>query len=276
MELFLTEIHVVNLCELLDFLLDFLYFNRDQKQKTMKPFANIIATVVMLGLCLPAWSQNLEPPQVKNNATVGQDNSERSGSSSAGSSAFQQNYLNLGKECGMYLCEEWKPGTIELDDGTVLKDRMIRYNIYNQQMEYAIGGDTAAIGNPEDLARLLIEDKTFVYRRFHCNNKERQGYLELLVEGEYELLLHRGIKYEYEEADEGSGTAGTVTRYYQANRYFLSCHGKTAESLPDKKNEIIAMIDKDEKKLKQYVKENKCKLKDQDEIMAFFVFVNKN
>jgi hypothetical protein len=204
-----------------------------------------------------------------------QENDDRS-ISSAGSPGHQQNYLNLGKECGMYLCEDWKPGTILLEDGTVIQNRMIRYNIYNQQMEYASAGDTAAIGNPEDLSRLIIEDKIFVFRNFYCNDQVKQGYLELLVEGEYELLLHRGIKYEYEEAAEGQGGSGPVTRYYQANSYFLSCHGKIAEPLPEKKNEVIAMIDKDEKKLKKYVKENKCKLKNQDEIMDFFVFVNNN
>ncbi len=173
----------------------------------------------------------------------------------------------------MYLCEEWKPGVIEMHDGTTLKDRMIRYNIYNQQMEYAVQGDTAAIGNPEDLAKLTIADQSFVFRKFNCNGQVRQGYLQLLVEGDFELLLHRGIKYEYEEVEEGTGT---VTRYYQANRYFISCHGEIAEPLPDRKNEVIAMLDKDPKKLKKYVKENKCKLRSQEEITDFFVFVNNN
>jgi hypothetical protein len=237
----------------------------------MKLIPKNIFVVMLLGICTSLWSQNLDPPEVKNNATVGQKVGTSSPSGGQGSSSFQQNYLNLGKECGMYLCEEWQAGTIKLKDGTVLRDRMIRYNIYNQQMEYAYQGDTAAIGNPEDLSMLLIDDKQFVYRKFNCNDQVRQGYLELLVEGEYELLLHRGIKYEYEEASEGSGTQ---TRYYQANRYFLSCHGKIAESLPDKRNKVIEMLDRDPKELKKYVKENNCKLRSQEEITDFFVFVN--
>lgn len=230
--------------------------------------------MVTLLSSLALVSQNLDPPAVKNNnAVVGQQD-DAPGSSGPGSSAFQQNYLSLGKECGMYLCEEWQPGTIQLKDGSVFKDRMIRYNIYNQQMEYATGSDTAAIGNPEDLVNLVIGDKSFVFRKFMCNNQIREGYLELLVKGDYELLLHRGIKYEYEETAEGAG--GPVTRYYQANRYFLSCRGEVAEELPDKKHEIIDVVAKDPKMLKKYVKENKCKLKNQDELVNFFVFVNNH
>ncbi len=235
----------------------------------MKPIPKFMFVMVLLALCSSLWSQNLDPPEVKNNATVGQEAIIDVGAS--GSSAAQQNYLNLGKECGMYLCEEWKPGMIVLEDGTVLDDRMVRYNIYNQQMEYSFQGDTAAIGNPEDLSKLLIEEKVFVYRKFNCNDQVREGYLELLVEGEYELLLHRGIKYEYEESVEGSGTQ---TRYYLANRYFLSCQGKTAEQLPEKRKEVIEMLDKDPRALNNYVKKNKCKLRNQEEITDFFVFVN--
>lgn len=242
----------------------------------MKPQSRIYCLMLAAILCSPVYSQNLDPPAVKNTAAVGQEAEVSGGSSTAGGTGYNQNYLNLGKECGLYLCEEWKPGIIELDDGTVFKDRMIRYNIYNQQMEYAAGGDTAAIGNPEDLSRLVIDKQVFVYRSFNCNNQVRQGYLELLVEGDYELLMHRGIKYEYEETDANAGDSGPVTRYYQSNRYFLSCHGKTAEPLPDKKNDVISMIGKDEKKLKKYVKENKCKLKSQEDITDFFVFVNSN
>jgi len=224
------------------------------------------------------YAQNLDPPTTKTD-NVASQNDELSGSSGTAaqsSSSLQQNFLFLGQECGMYLYEEWKPGSFELEDGNTFQDRMIRYNIYNQQMEYAWKGDTVAIGNPEDLIKLTIENNTFVYREFICNNKVRKGYLELLVEGKHELLLHRGIKYVYKENPHGTGKGGPVTTYYQDNRYFLSCNGKIAEQLPERKNEIIAMLEEDEKELKKYVKENKCKLKNQDELVDFFVFVNNN
>lgn len=240
----------------------------------MKPNTNLIIALAF-GLCCHVQAQNTDQPTIKNNPQKVQDDQLQGGPGgmNAAATGYQANYLELGKECGMYLCEEWKPCTIELSDGTVHDDRMIRYNIYNQQMEYAVGGDTAAIGNPEELKKLVIEDKAFVYRSFLCNGAVRHGYLEQLVKGKYELLLHRGIKYVYEEDPYETGR-GPVTRYYQENTYFLSCNNNIAEPLPAKKNEIISMLKEDEKELKKYVKENKCKLKSQEEIVDFFVFVN--
>jgi len=244
----------------------------------MKSVTKFLIVMAMLGLCSQLYSQNMDPATIKNENPVGQNDksSGSSGDPAQSSSSHHQNYLFLGQECGMYLCEKWKSGSFELRDGTTFQDRMIRYNIYTQQMEYAWQGDTAAIGNPKDLAKLTLGDKTFVYREFICHNKVRQGYLELLVEGKYELLLHRGIKYVYKDNPHGTGKGGPVTKYYQDNRYFVSCNGEIAEQLPDRKNKIIALFEQDEKELKKYIQENKCKLKNQDELMNFFVFVNNN
>lgn len=243
----------------------------------MKPSSKLMI-VLVFGLCCQVQAQNTDQNAIKNSPPTPQVDklSGGPGGSNSGSPGFQTNYLILGQECGLYLCDDWKEGSIELHDGTLFKDRMFRYNIYNQQMEYAVHGDTAAIGNPEDLEKLVIEDKTFVYREFECNGKVRQGYLQLLVHGKYELLLHRGIRFVYEEDPSDSDNGGPVTRYYQDTRYFLSCEGKIAEPLPDKKNAIISMLEEDEKELKKYVKENKCKLKSEEELTEFFVFVNNN
>lgn len=241
----------------------------------MKPVTKLFIASLVMGISLPLTAQNLDPPDVKNSSTVSSDDKYQSGASSSGSAGGSiQNFMDLGKECGMYLCEKWKPGEIILKDGTVLTERMIRYNIYHQQMEYAWEGDTSAIGNPNDLEKLLIENQTFVFRQFICKEKVRQGFLELLVEGKYELLLYRGIKYVHQENPSGSETGGPVNTYYQDNRYFLSCKGKIAEQLPQKKNAIIASMDDNEEELKQYVKDQKCKLKTQEELVNFFVFAN--
>jgi hypothetical protein len=101
------------------------------------------------------------------------------------------------------------------------------------------------------------------------------GYLELLVEGDYELLLFRGIRYEYVENPFGSEEGGPVTTYYEDKRYFLSCFGKTAENLPDKKKDILDLMGDDKSEMKAYIKEHKCKLKEEQELIQFFSYANK-
>ena len=86
--------------------------------------------------------------------------------------------------------------------------------------------------------------------------------------------MDRGIKFVIEEDPADAGSGGPVTRYFQDVRYFLSCENKIAEPLPDKKNAIIAMLGENEKELRKYVKENKCKLKSEEDLTDFFEFVN--
>ena len=144
---------------MLDFTIDFLYFMANQKRKIMKLITKLLIVVATVGLCPGLFAQNLDPPGAKDDHVVNlnDESSGSSGTSAQSSSSYHHNFLFLGQECGMYLCEEWKPGSFELEDGTTFQDRMIRYNIYNQQMEYAWQGDTAAIGNPKDLTKLKIE-----------------------------------------------------------------------------------------------------------------------
>lgn len=240
----------------------------------MKSKVILLIAAMALAVIWPASGQNQDATTIKNQVIQDTDASKRSSQSysAAGASA---NYMYLGEECGMYLNENWLPGTIKLQDGTVFENRLIRYNIYNQQMEFTWLGDTSAIGNPEEIDKLTIDSNTFVYRQFVCKGKVRQGYLELLVEGKYELLLHRGIKYiHHEENPYGSVDGGPANTYYQGIRYFLSCNGRIAEELPEKKNAIISAIDGDQKELKKFVKEHKCKLKSQNELVDFFVYAN--
>lgn len=239
----------------------------------MKPIAFLL--VGFLSFCI-LWSADTpaqEPPNIKNERPVGKKPHYLEANSS--SSGYQHQSYSLGTRCGIYLCDKWKPGIIKLNDGTMIDDRMIRYNIYNQQMEYAVDGDTAAIGNPEDIESLIVDGQTFVYRKFVCQQEVHYGYLELLVEGDYELLLFRGIRYEYVENPFDSDEGGPVTTYYADKRYFLSCLGKTAENLPDKKKDILNLMGDDKAEMKAYIKKHKCKLKEEQELIQFFSYANK-
>ena len=54
----------------------------------------------------------------------------------------------------------------------------------------------------------------------------------------------------------------------------ISLDGNIADQLPDKKKDILRMLSSSSKDLNLYIKENKCKFKEDDEVVDFFVFVN--
>ncbi len=141
-------------------------------------------------------------------------------------------------------------------------------------MEFVFEGDTSAIGNPEEIAKIEFGDNTFVYHDFICKSKLHKGFLELVVDGDYQLFLYRGIKYTYHEGP-GQGVDGnTVTKYYADKRYYISINEATPYQLPEKKKHIISIFDIPEREIKDYLKRSGNKLKKNSEVVDLFIYLN--
>jgi len=202
-------------------------------------------------------------PETVNNAS---DNS-------AGGALYAKK--DLGEECSMYF-NEWTEAVVLLMDGNEIADRLIRYNIYNQQMEFIEGADTAAFGNPEEIKSILLDGSEFIFQEFLCKNEVKKGYFEVLVEGECKLLLHRCIAYKYVEECADPNSNLVKEQYYLSKKYFISEKGKTAKLLPNKKKELIAMLEESEKDIKSYIKENKVKLCNEEDLKSLISYYNSD
>lgn len=170
---------------------------------------------------------------------------------------------------------DWATGKVVLKDNTVYEDWLLRYNIYTQQMQFINKNDTSAIGNPEDISSIEIDDHTFLYDEFVCeNNVKRKGYLELLVDGRCKLYLFRCISHRYVDECTEPGAEYVKEEYYMTKRYFMSQNGGPAVLLPDRKKELISMLDNENRDIKRYIKDNKIKLCNEDDLKELFSYYN--
>lgn len=194
---------------------------------------------------------------------------------SKSSSGNYNTYLYLGEVCSMCLYNNWKPGTLILKDKTIITDRFLRYNIYNQQMEFIFESDTSAIANPDDFEKIIFGGHTFVYGPFLCNESIHRGYMELLYDGEISLLLHRYVKYKVMDKNPYVN-AKTNQAYYREDRYFYSDHQGPAKPLPLKKKQLIELFNNPEKNAKLFMKETKNKLSTKEDLINLFEFYFSN
>ena len=70
----------------------------------------------------------------------------------------------------------------------------LRYNIFEQTMEYMNGNTVYAISNPEVFKKVEMGNQTFVYF-YDRENPKKNSYYELLVDGKSKLLIRREISY---------------------------------------------------------------------------------
>ncbi len=252
--------------------------------KPLKPFkldamkSLIILIFISSGIIISqvAFSQGGYPRGNKNRTLgtpVGSQPSGESMPDNTGAASPAMNTPYLGEECSMYLEPDWSQGTITLKDQTVYHEIPMRYNIYNQQIEFVMEGDTAAIAEPETLESINFQNRKFIYCEFNCHNKQQTGFLEVLVEGEMRLMAYRCIRYVYINDQPLEANAEDKT-FYMEKTYFYAYPGENAIIFPEKKKDILRLISGNEPFMKSYLKSTHNKLKSEQELINAFNYYN--
>lgn len=239
----------------------------------MKPLVKslLLSSCLLFFLNVSAQNKMGDDGTLQGSSTSTISNNESGGS---GSGTIVER--DLGIPSSIYF-NNWTDGTVILKDNTVHNNWPLRYNIQSQQMQFVYEGDTAAFANPEEISSITIEDHKFLYDEFLCENDiKRKGYLELLVDGNCKLYLHRCIAYRYVDACAEPGAENVKEEYYMAKRFLISENGSLPEILPEKKKELISMLDDEDKNIKMYIKDNHIKLCNEDDLKELFSYYNSN
>jgi hypothetical protein len=169
-----------------------------------------------------------------------------------------------GVQGSPYLNSEFTQGYVLLKDSSAAI-MPLRYNIYANDMEYLVGDQYFAIGNPLSLKMVILEGAPFVYLMYDNG----RGYFEVLASGKSSLLLKRSVEFKPEEGPkpiEGTITPARFVRnqdsYYIVKGISEPVHVSNMKSLihalGDKKQELEKYTDTE--KLKRGSKENMIKV----------------
>lgn len=176
-----------------------------------------------------------------------------------------------------YLTDEFVPGTMETLDGTVIEGLKYRYNIYNDEMQFIIGSDTAAINKPLALRSIEMENKTFVYDVYQVSDQMvAAGYFQLISEGDMSLLFRRKLDLEYDNYVPNYGGGGGTKEFMlkKDDDYYVKLHGEAARKVYNRKDFLEAIPRDLQGRVKQYIKENKISVRKEQELQALVDFFN--
>jgi len=174
-----------------------------------------------------------------------------------------------------YLNGDWQEGTITMKDNTVITGNKYRYNIYTQQMQFISNEDTMALANPEATKSIQFADRVFVYTNFYSQGELKQGYFELLNEGECCLLKRWVVSYHLVEGEAyQSSMASGNDAFIRECACFLKFGNNPAIALEHRKKDFLNCFEEDSDHMGAYMKIGKLKHKDQEDLVEIVSYYN--
>jgi hypothetical protein len=143
----------------------------------------------------------------------------------------------------------------------------IRYNIFQDWIEYQQAGQTLVLEPSKTIEKVRIGDKTLVCEKFDFNGKSKYGYLTLLDTGKVTLLSKKVVKYipvQKQRALDGSDEPAKYDR--GPDVYFYRIGDGPLQEIDNLKSLIASFPDKQEE-LKQYAKKEKISVKKEGELI---------
>lgn len=88
-----------------------------------------------------------------------------------------------------FLDENWREGSIILNSNDTIPVILLRYNALNGEMQYMREKTAYAIGAPDLIKELYIEDRMFVYLPYKDGDELKKSFFEVLCPGQNSLIV---------------------------------------------------------------------------------------
>ena len=142
-----------------------------------------------------------------------------------------------------YLFPDFRTTDIYTKDGKHYRGK-IRYDMYMDEMEFQINKQTFWVSSKENIAKIVLDGKTFLYLK--NEGAKKGGYFELLVDGRCRLL----VKYQvnFKKAEEAKPYQEPSPAHFEpkTNLYYLSKKGEPLFLIKNKKSLLKYLNDKNQ------------------------------
>jgi len=174
-----------------------------------------------------------------------------------------------------YVDDDFKPVRIE---GITKKLPKMRYNAYEDEMEFEINGKTNYIVKNQNVKiNFPDNNKTYVLTRYQLEDKEINGYLVILVnEGKYKLYKKETVELLVNQNNKNIPYLNEKPPVYERNKdIFLILYNGKFYKVQKNWKEIAKELSVDNSKLNDFIKKNKISVKDEGDLIRLVEFLNK-
>jgi hypothetical protein len=178
-----------------------------------------------------------------------------------------------------YMSNTFSLATIYYGD-EIVGDLYYRYNAYNEEVEIKDqnidGAPIKGLGKDKKI-KLMVNGKPMSFKTFiDKKGNTKNGYLTLLTDGELKLYKHLKVTFKEAKKAENSLVKGNPAKFSQATRYYIeSADGNRINYVELNNKKVLNLLSNDKKKvLSDYLKENKLKIKNEQDLIQVVTFLN--
>ncbi|WP_167619779.1 hypothetical protein [Maribellus sediminis] len=170
-----------------------------------------------------------------------------------------------------FVYKDFVEGELKLNTGKTYKGPL-RYDIYADEIEFVTSDKVIyTVKNPEAIQLAILGETKFNY--FPPGEfKGVKGYYEVLVIGDYSLYEKYQIALKDPQAARPYVEAKPAKFLRQDSKFFIMDPDANFTEIGNKKDLLSNDLDKD--KLEAFVKKNKIKISDREDLKRFVQFLN--
>ena len=173
-----------------------------------------------------------------------------------------------------YLNDEFINGTIFTKSKYQFVNVPLRYNIYNDQIEFKTPtNEIQALGTPEIVEKVEFGDYKMVYIPYSNARKIRHGFFTVEEEGSASLYSRLEILYRKAEEPAAYKEAKPAQFVKNSDSYYIRVgleHAKKVES----KKELLAIFPGHKDKITTFIKKNKVKTNKPEKLKELVRYYN--
>lgn len=172
-----------------------------------------------------------------------------------------------------YLNNEFKKGTVLTSTGTLLDNYLLRYNMYDDQIEYIKEDIVYEVAPKSSVTRAEFDELVFVYVKYKNKGNLAEGFFEVLVEGK--ASLYRQYKIKFIPPIQGLPYNDSNPAHFgqPAESFYASTNYPHVSSMINKRELFNVLKDK-KSEIDIFISNNKLSVKKVDDLIKIFEYYN--
>jgi len=173
-----------------------------------------------------------------------------------------------------YLNDEFETGTIFTIQRLKYEDIPLRYNIYNDELEFKTpDGEVQAMAAPDIVEKAVFGATQLVYITYPVSNKIKKGFFIVILEGKASLYAKPGVTFKEPTEPAAYKEAEPAIFLKKTDEYFIRIGNEQAVLINNKKD-LIAVFPDNQDKIESFINKNKIKTNKPESLKEVVRFYN--
>jgi hypothetical protein len=150
----------------------------------------------------------------------------------------------------------------------------LRYNIYNDDMEFMQGDATYALYPEPQIVKVALGDEIYVVEKQEAKGKRQYGYLSRLDSGKVTLLSKKIVRFTDKQEPKALEAAGKPAKFTRAaDLYYYKIGVDAASKVGSLKSFIESLPDKQDQ-MTEFAKKEKLSTRTEEDLLKLVKYYN--